>query len=68
MITIRRAAGPDADTVALITAEAYQHYVPRIGREPAPMTTDYGDAVRDGQAWVAEDDGHAVAIVVLIPA
>src|ERR1039457_5010324 len=67
MITIRRAAGPDADTVALITAEAYQHYVPRIGREPAPMTTDYGDAVRDGQAWGAEDDGHAVAIVVLIP-
>jgi GNAT superfamily N-acetyltransferase len=67
MITIRRAAGPDADTVALITSEAYQHYVPRIGREPAPMTTDYGDAVRDGQAWVAEDDGHAVAIVVLIP-
>jgi GNAT superfamily N-acetyltransferase len=31
------------------------------------MTTDYGDAVRDGQAWVADDDGHAVAIVVLIP-
>jgi GNAT superfamily N-acetyltransferase len=67
MITIRRAAGPDADTVARITAEAYQHYVPRIGREPSPMTTDYGDAVRDGQAWVAEDDGDAVAIVVLIP-
>ena len=41
MITIRPAAGPDADTVALITAEAYQRYVPRIGREPSPMVTDY---------------------------
>ena len=65
MITIRRADGPDADTVRLITAEAYQLYVPRIGREPSPMVTDYGDAVRAGQAWVAEDEGQAVGIVVV---
>jgi ribosomal protein S18 acetylase RimI-like enzyme len=62
---IRRAADPDADAIARITAEAYQHYVPRIGREPAPMTTNYAGAVRAGQAWVAEDDGQAVGIVVL---
>jgi GNAT superfamily N-acetyltransferase len=67
VITIRRAAGPDAATVARITAEAYQHYVPRLGREPSPMSTDYSDAVRDGHAWVAEDDGDPVAIVVLLP-
>lgn len=67
MITIRPAAGSDVDTVHRITAAAYQHYVPRIGREPAPMVTDYGDAVAAGQAWVAEEDGHAVGIVVLIP-
>ena len=65
MITIRPAAGPDADTVALITAEAYQHYVPRIGREPSPMLTDYAGAVRAGHAWVAEDDGQAAGIVVV---
>ena len=65
MITIRRAAGPDADTVALITAEAYRHYVPRIGREPSPMLTDYAGAVRGGHAWVAEDDATAVGIVVV---
>jgi len=65
MITIRPAAGPDADTVRLITAEAYRHYVPRIGREPAPMLTDYAGAVRAGQAWVAEDDGQAVGIMVV---
>jgi GNAT superfamily N-acetyltransferase len=65
MITIRQAAGPDADTVQLITAEAYRHYVPRIGREPSPMLTDYAGAVRAGQAWVAEDDGQAVGIVVV---
>jgi GNAT superfamily N-acetyltransferase len=65
VITIRPAAEPDTELVALITAEAYRHYVPRIGREPSPMTTDYAGAVRDGQAWVAEDDGQPVGIVVL---
>jgi GNAT superfamily N-acetyltransferase len=67
VITIRRADDRDAETVALITAEAYQHYVPRIGREPAPMITDYSGPVRAGQAWVAEAEGQAVGIVVLIP-
>jgi GNAT superfamily N-acetyltransferase len=67
MITIRLAGEPDADTVRLITAEAYQLYVPRIGREPSPMTTDYAGEVRAGRAWVAEDGGQAVGIVVLIP-
>ena len=65
MITIRQAGGPDAATVRLITAEAYQHYVPRIGREPSPMITDYSGPVSAGHAWVAEDDGQAVGIVVL---
>jgi ribosomal protein S18 acetylase RimI-like enzyme len=65
MITIRRAAGPDADAVRLITAEAYQHYVPRIGREPSPMLTDYAGAVRAGHAWVAEVDGQAVGVMVV---
>jgi ribosomal protein S18 acetylase RimI-like enzyme len=67
VLTFRLAAGADADTVARITAEAYRLYVPRIGREPAPMTTDYGPAVGAGQAWVAEDDGDDVAVIVLIP-
>jgi GNAT superfamily N-acetyltransferase len=67
MITIRLAGEPDADTVRLITVEAYQLYVPRIGREPSPMTTDYAGEVRAGHAWIAEDSGQAVGIVVLIP-
>jgi GNAT superfamily N-acetyltransferase len=65
VITIRLASEPDTELVGLITTEAYRHYVPRIGREPAPMTTDYAVAVRDGQAWIAEDDGQPAGIVVL---
>jgi GNAT superfamily N-acetyltransferase len=65
VITIRLAAGPDAGTIALITAEAYRHYVPRIGREPAPMITDYAGAVQAGHAWIAEEAGEPVGIMVL---
>jgi ribosomal protein S18 acetylase RimI-like enzyme len=68
MITIRPAAEADAPVLQQITVTAYQHYVARIGREPAPMTADYAAAVRDGQAWIAEDDdGAAVGLLILIP-
>jgi hypothetical protein len=50
VIAIRLAAEADAPALAKIAVAAYQHYVPRIGRPPAPMTADYPAAVRRGQA------------------
>jgi ribosomal protein S18 acetylase RimI-like enzyme len=47
---------------------AYQKYVARIGRQPAPMTADYAQAVAGGHSWVAEHAGQVVAILVLEPA
>jgi GNAT superfamily N-acetyltransferase len=49
-----------------IAREADQRYVPRIGREPAPMSADYGEAVRDGQAWVAVGQGQVIGFAVLV--
>jgi ribosomal protein S18 acetylase RimI-like enzyme len=49
-----------------VAREAYRSYVPRIGREPAPMTADYARAVRDGLTWVAEADGEIVGLLVLV--
>ncbi len=66
MVTVRLAAPPEAVTLHAIAREAYQRYVPRIGREPAPMSADYSAAVRDGQAWVAVDQGHVIGFAVLI--
>jgi GNAT superfamily N-acetyltransferase len=66
VLTIRLAGPGDADALRGIAAEAYRHYVPRIGREPAPMTTDYGQAVRVGQAWVAAADGPIEGFIILI--
>src|SRR5699024_5640988 len=42
-------------------------YVPRIGDEPAPMTDDYAEVVRDEGAWVAEQAGRLVGLLVLRP-
>ena len=49
-----------------VAAEAYRAYVPRIGREPAPMTADYAQAVRSGLSWVAEADGEIVGLLVMV--
>jgi ribosomal protein S18 acetylase RimI-like enzyme len=68
VITIRPAGDGEAPLLLEITVTAYQHYVARIGREPAPMTADYEAAVRDGQAWIAEDgDGAVVGLLILVP-
>jgi ribosomal protein S18 acetylase RimI-like enzyme len=62
-----RLAGPgDVDALRAIAAAAYQKYVPRIGRAPAPMTADYAQAVRGRQAWVAIQDGQIAGFAVLI--
>jgi GNAT superfamily N-acetyltransferase len=63
---IRRAGPGDVDELRAIAAAAYQKYVPRIGRAPAPMTADYARAVRDGQAWAALEDGQMVGFAIMI--
>jgi len=66
-VVIRRADPGDVDALRAIAAAAYQKYVTRIGRDPAPMTADYAEAVRDGQAWTATEDGRIVGFAILIP-
>jgi hypothetical protein len=47
MVTVRLAAPGEAGILQAIAREAYQRYVLRIGREPAPMSAGYAAAVRD---------------------
>jgi N-acetylglutamate synthase-like GNAT family acetyltransferase len=64
-LLIRRAAAADAEAAAQLVREAYQHYVPRIGRPPVPMTLDYASIVAAGHTWLAERGGHLVGLLVL---
>jgi hypothetical protein len=53
VLTVRRADASDVAALRVVANEAYRDYVPRIGRQPAPMTADYAEAVRGGLAWAA---------------
>jgi ribosomal protein S18 acetylase RimI-like enzyme len=66
MVIVRPAADEDVPALRVIARAAYEGYVPRIGRAPAPMTADYAQAVRSGHAWVAADH-EVVGFVILIP-
>ncbi len=63
--TVRRAGHADAAAMTELVRAAYSMYVPRIGGEPAPMRDDYAGVARDEEAWLAEEDGRLVGLVVL---
>ena len=63
--TIRRATGSDAASIADCAAEAFRHYIPRLGLTPIPMTKDYGAAIANAQVWVATQQDRTIAALVL---
>jgi len=67
-VSVRPATDGDAAAMRRIADAAYEPYVSRIGRPPAPMLADYPDVVRHGHTWVAEHAGQLVGFVVLEPA
>ena len=66
VVGLRPAVAQDVPELRALASAAYEGYVLRIGRPPAPMTADYAHAVRDGQVWVAEADGVLVGLAVLV--
>ncbi|WP_198370624.1 GNAT family N-acetyltransferase [Roseomonas rosulenta] len=61
-----RPARPDeAPALRDLVRAAYAKYVPRLGREPAPMLDDYAARIAAGQAWVLEEGGALVGALVL---
>jgi N-acetylglutamate synthase-like GNAT family acetyltransferase len=65
-VTVRPAVAADADVVLELVESAYQGYVPRIGRRPAPMDSDYASLIGRDQVWVAEQGGAVVGLLVLV--
>ncbi|WPB86593.1 GNAT family N-acetyltransferase [Sediminicoccus rosea] len=64
-IHLRPARPHEAETLRALVRAAYAHYVPRLGREPAPMTDDYAARIAAGQAWVLEEAGASIGALVL---
>ncbi len=63
----RPATAADVAEITALVREAYAKYIPRMGREPYPMTADYAEAVRNQQVWVVEEGGKIIAVLGLIP-
>ncbi|HUB12069.1 MAG TPA: GNAT family N-acetyltransferase [Acetobacteraceae bacterium] len=62
---IRPAQQQEAEAVRDVVHAAYQHYVARIGKPPGPMLDDYAARIARGEAWVLQDAGRIVGILVL---
>ena len=67
-VTLRLAQTADLASIQTMTNAAYAKYLPRLGRQPQPMTADYTPMIAAEQVWLAEQDGVAVGLIVLQPA
>lgn len=63
--TPRLARPGEAPEIHRLVADAYGHYVARLGRPPGPMEDDYARRVAQRQAWVLELGGALAGLVVL---
>jgi len=64
---IRRAIPGDEAAIRACAVAAYAPYVPRIGREPAPMQANFAAQIAAGQVHVATGAGGVVGYVVFYP-
>lgn len=55
-VTITKAKIEDIPAVKAIVNDAYSKYVERIGKEPAPMTTDYYELMNTHDIFVLKSD------------
>ena len=66
-MNIRRATPDDLAAVTACARAAYEMYVPRIGKEPAPMVADFAAQVASGEVYVILVEGSVEGYVVFYP-
>lgn len=63
--TISKATPEDAPAITAMVNAAYSKYIERIGKPPAPMTTDYNDIILTHDVYMLRAGGDAVGSIVL---
>lgn len=66
-LPIRRGRDEDRDAILACVRAAYAKYVPRMGKEPAPMLADYATLIAAGVVHVIADDPGVRGVVVCFP-
>ncbi len=64
-LNVRLAHLGDLDSVKSCAEEAYALYVPRIGKNPAPMVADFKAQIEAGHNYVIEAGGDVAGFIVL---
>lgn len=64
-LNIRLGELRDVPVIQNVVRDAYEQYVAAEGSKPAPMTVDYSSLVEANHAWVAEQAGHVIGLLVL---
>jgi ribosomal protein S18 acetylase RimI-like enzyme len=63
---IRPGVADDLAGISDIVERAYQPYVERIGRRPAPMDDDHAAKLRSADVFVAEEGDRLRGVLVLV--
>lgn len=61
---VRKASPDDAARIGSISRAAYNKYIPRIGREPAPMLADFAAEIAADHVVVIETAGMVAGYMV----
>jgi ribosomal protein S18 acetylase RimI-like enzyme len=64
---IRLAIAEDVPAITAVTLAAYAKWVPLIGREPLPMTVDYGHAFAAHRFDLIDEGGEPAALIETVP-
>jgi hypothetical protein len=64
--TVRRATVDDVPVIERLVAGAFEKYVERIGRRPAPMTKDYRALLTTARVWVIDGPDGPVGVLVTV--
>lgn len=62
---IRLAIEDDVAAIVALTDAAYRKYLPRLGRKPQPMTTDYQRFIQQHWIWLLELDQRLLGVLAL---
>lgn len=62
----RKARLEDASAIRELVMEAFEGYIPLIGRKPLPMQNDHADLIKHQDVWVLEQDQAIIAVLEMI--
>ncbi len=65
-IEIRLACSDESRAVADCVNAAYEHYIARIGKKPAPMLADYAALIADGLVPVIPGKGGVHGVIIMM--